>query len=361
MLVFWAVVGALTAAAAGLILFRAAGAVAQAQAADPSPVLYRRQLSEIDELAERGLMGEAERKAAHAEAARRLLAATDAPVQAWNVDPKARRAVLVAVVVAPAAALGLYLSLGSPGLKDQPFAARLEQWRTSDLASLTAPEIAAVLRQATTARPNEAEGFRLLGLAEGASENPVAAVSALRRAAALAPQRPDIWQMLGEAEVYEAQGKVDADAQAAFTRLLALDPGSPTARYFLAEAKADAGKGAEARADLVALMADLPAEDAQRRAAVQAAIARVDGKAAPAPAADPQQLAMIQGMVASLAGKLEANPDDVDGWVKLVRAYAVLGDTAKRDAAYASARARYAQRPEVTQQLDEAARAEPMR
>jgi cytochrome c-type biogenesis protein CcmH len=360
MLVFWAVVGVLTAAAAGLILFRAAGAAAHAEVADPSPVLYRRQLSEIDELAERGLMGEAERKAAHAEAARRLLAATDAPVQAWTADPRVRRAVLLAAVAAPAVALGLYLNLGSPGLADQPFAARLAKWRNSDLSSLTAPEIAAVLRQATTARPNEAEGFRLLGLAEGASQNPVAAVSALRRAAALAPQRPDIWQMLGEAEVYEAQGKVDADAQAAFTRLLALDPKSPTARYFLAEAKGDAGQTAEAVADLQALLADLPPEDADRRAAVQGAIAKLEGKAAPA-TADPQQLAMIQGMVASLASKLEANPDDAEGWVKLVRAYAVLGDTAKRDAAYASARARYAQRPQVTQQLDEAARAEPMR
>jgi len=360
MFVFWAVVGVLTAAAAGLILFRAAGAAAQAQAADPAAVLYKRQLSEIDDLAERGLMGEAERKAAHAEAARRLLAAADAPQQAWSADPKARRFVLVALAGAPALALGLYLSLGSPGLGDQPFAARLDRWSRSDLSTLTAPEIAAVLRQATAKRPNEAEGYRLLGLAEGASQNPVAAVRALRRAAALAPERPDIWQMLGEAEVFEAQGKVDADAQAAFTRLLALDPRNATARYFLASAKADAGKTAEAAADLKALLADLPPDDAERRDAVEQAIAKVEGKAAPV-TADPKQLAMIQGMVAGLAARLDANPDDPEGWVRLVRAYAVLGDTAKRDAAYASARARYAQRPEVTQQLDEAARAEPMR
>jgi len=360
MFVFWAVVGVLTAAAAGLILFRAAGAAAQAQAADPAPVLYKRQLSEIDELAERGLMGDAERKAAHAEAARRLLAAADAPQQAWSADPKARRGVLLAVAGAPAVALGLYLALGAPGFGDQPFAARLHKWRSSDLSTLTAPEIAAVLRQATSERPNEAEGFRLLGLAEGASQNPVAAVRALRRAAELAPGRADIWQMLGEAEVFEAQGKVDSDAQGAFTRLLALDPKNPTGRYFLAAAKADVGKTAEAAADLKSLLADLPADDAERRAAVEQALAKVEGKAAPV-TADPQQLAMIQGMVAGLAAKLDANPDDPEGWVKLVRAYAVLGDTAKRDAAYASARARYAQRPQVTQQLDEAARAEPMR
>jgi len=358
MFLFWAVAGVLAAAAAGLILIRAAGAAAQAGAADPAPALYRRQLSEIDDLAERGLMGEAERSSARAEAARRLLAATDAPAAAWNADVSARGAVLLAVAAAPALALGLYLTLGSPGVPDQPYAKRLAAWRSSDLATLSAPEIAAVLREATSKRPREAEGFRLLGLAESASQNPVAAVRALRRAAALAPQRPDVWEMLGQAEVAEAGGKVDADAQAAFGKLLALRPGDPTARYFLAGAKADAGRTGEAVADLRALLVDIPQGD-ERRGAVLAAIARAEGK--PAVIADPQQLTMIRGMVDGLAAKLKANPDDPEGWVRLVRAYAVLGDTAKRDAAYASARARYAGAPQVLQQLDEAARAEEMR
>ena len=125
----------------------------------------------------------------------------------------------------------------------------------------------------------------------------------------------------------------------------------------LALAKGDAGRKVEAVAELRALLADLPAGD-ERRGAVEASIARILGQPAPA-ARDPQQQAMIQGMVDGLAAKLEANPDDADGWVRLVRAYAVLGDTRKRDAAYASARARYAGQPQVVQQLDEAARAAP--
>src|SRR4051794_9768022 len=107
MLLFWAVAAILTAAAAGLILMRGAGASAQAAAVDPAPALYRRQLGEIDDLAERGLMGEAERAAAQAEADRRLLAATDAPVQAWNADPGARRPILLALAAAPTLALGI--------------------------------------------------------------------------------------------------------------------------------------------------------------------------------------------------------------------------------------------------------------
>jgi cytochrome c-type biogenesis protein CcmH len=358
MLVFWVLAGALTAAAAGLILFRAASAAGAADAADPAPGLYRRQLAEIGDLADRGLMGEAERKAAEAEAARRLLSATDAPRQVWNPDPRARRFVLAAGVAAPAIALGLYLSLGAPGYPDQPFAQRLAGWRQTPLENLTPPQLAAVLRLATRERPTDAEGFRLLGLVEAAAQNPPAAVRALRQAAALAPQRVDIWQMLGESEIVEAGGKVDADAQAAFRKVLELSPRDPGARFYLANAKAEAGRRAEAVADLRGLLGEMPATD-PRRQVVANALAELEGQ--PQPKGDPQQLALIQGMVASLAGKLEADPNNPEGWVRLVRAYAVLGDTGKRDAAYARARARYAGSPQVLQQLDEAARAEPMR
>lgn len=355
MFLFWAVAGVLAAAAAGLILMRAAGAAAGASDADPAQALYRRQLGEIDDLAERGLMGEPERKVAHAEAARRLLAVTDAPTVAWTGDAKARGVVLLAVIAAPALALGLYLALGAPGTPDQPYAARLKAWRAGDLMQLTPPQAAAVLREVIKERPADAEGHRLLGMVEGAAQNPLGAVRALRKAAELAPQRPEIWQMLGEAEIVSAGGKVDGNAVVAFERLAALQPGNPSARFFLAQAKADAGRKDEAVAELRALFADLPVAD-ERRGAVEASIARIQGQ--PAPARDPAQQELIQGMVDRLAARLNDNPDDPEGWVRLVRAYAVLGDTAKRDAAYASARARYAGQPQVVQQLDEAARAE---
>ncbi len=362
MVLFWVVAGVLAAAAASLILFRAAGAGAEPGGADPTQSLYRRQISEIGDLVDRGLMGEAERKSAEAEAGRRLLAAADAPVLTWDgggmARDWARGWVLAAAVAAPALALGVYLSLGSPGVADQPYAKRLKTWQTSDLGSLSAPEVAAVLRQATAKRPTEAEGFRLLGLAEAASQNPIAAARALRKAAALAPERADIWRMLGQASVVEAGGKIDAEAKAAFEHVLALEPGDQAAQFFLAQAKIDAGDTAGAAGDLRALLARMPAGTGGRTE-VEAALTKAEGRPAPA-TADPARQAMIQGMVASLAGKLKANPDDPAGWVRLVRAYAVLGDTARRDEAYATARARYSARPPVLQQLDEAARTEPM-
>ena len=41
------------------------------------------------------------------------------------------------------------------------------------------------------------------------------------------------------------------------------------------------------------------------------------------------QNAMIRTMVDRLAAKMQANPNDLDGWDRLARAYHVLGETAK--------------------------------
>src|SRR6202012_4039333 len=61
----------LSALAAVLILQRASGAARRTDA-DPTLAVYRRQLNEIDDLAERGLLAEAALKSARAEAARLL-------------------------------------------------------------------------------------------------------------------------------------------------------------------------------------------------------------------------------------------------------------------------------------------------
>lgn len=358
MIVFWVAAGALTAAAAALILMRAAKAASADSAVDPSAGLYRRQLAEIDELADRGLMGEAERKSAHAEAARRLLAATDAPRDDWSADPKARKRVLLAVVAVPALTLGLYWGLGAPGFPDQPYAKRLQAWRTAELATLSPPEIGAVLRDVLKTRPDDAEGYRMLAMVEAESQNMGGAVRALRRAVALAPERNDLRRMLGEALVFQSGGKVEADAQAVFAELLRRDPQDAAARFYLAQAKAEAGRGAEAASDLRALLGEMPADD-ERRPYVESAIAKAEGR--PAPTREPSpELDAIRGMVASLAAKLEQTPDDPEGWVRLVRSYSVLGDVTQRDAALAKAKARFADRPDVLTQLDEAARAAPM-
>ncbi|HEX3367608.1 c-type cytochrome biogenesis protein CcmI [Phenylobacterium sp.] len=364
MIAFWVAAGALSAAAAILLMFRAAQAAAHGQAADTTSMFYRRQLAEIGDLADRGLIGAEERRTAEAEAGRRLLAAADAPVETWSTTSH-RTAILAVAVAAPALALAAYLVVGSPGLGDQPFAARLAAWRQANPETLHPAEMAAVLNKLTKERPNDPEGYRFLALAEGASSNPAGAVRALKHAVQLAPQRADLWEMLGEAEVFTANGDLTDDAVDAFTHTVQLDPRNVAARFHLARAKIKAGDKPGGVADWRALLADMSPAD-PRRGDLQAAIAQAEGQAPPPLAAAPQglsgdQMTAVRGMVAGLAARLQQSPDDPAGWVQLVKAYAVLGDTDKRDAALKSARARYAGKPDVLDALAKAAATEPMK
>jgi cytochrome c-type biogenesis protein CcmH len=54
---------------------------------------------------------------------------------------------------------------------------------------------------------------------------------------------------------------------------------------------------------------------------------------------DEQREAMIRSMVERLAARLETTPDDRDGWLRLARAYEVLGEADKAKEARARAEA----------------------
>ena len=359
MFAFWIAAASLSAAAGWLMLRNARLASARAVGEDPSLSVHRRQLAEIEDLAARGLLPEGEVRAARAEAGRRLLAVADAaPSTAPAAIPGGRRLVIGLAVVAPILAVGLYSVVGAPGAADRPFRQRLTEWRKADPATLNPPQMAALIRSIVAERPNDAEGYKNLALAEMASGDAMAASSALRRAVALAPKRADLWAALGETFMAEGEGEIGVDARAAFAEALRLDPGSLSARYFLARADIADGKLAQGLDGWRALAASLPADDPSRLAlnGEIASVAKAGGlpRAQPAPAQP--DAAAIRGMVEGLASRLEASPDDPEGWVRLVRAWSVLGETQKRDAALARARALYKDKPDIMNALDEAAR-----
>ncbi|WP_309645906.1 c-type cytochrome biogenesis protein CcmI [Phenylobacterium sp.] len=355
MIAFWVVAGVLSAAAAGLILQSAARAAQRDGALDPTSAVYRRQLREIDDLAERGLIAPGERQVAHAEAARRLLSADDASSAPWTAQVGHRRPVLVAALLAPLVALGLYLAVGAPGLPDQPIRTRIAAWRALEPSMLTAPQMAAVLKNLIAERGPDAEAYGFLAKAEIAADNPSGAIRALRRAIEIAPQRVDLWEGLGEVLMIEAGGEVSPNARRAFEEALKRDPKSAIARFHLARARIAAGDRSGGLAQWRTLAAEMPLGD-PRRAAIETAIAEAQGT----PAVATDQMAAIRGMVAGLAARLDASPEDPEGWVRLVRSHAVLGQDAERDAVLAKARARYADRPEILQALDIAAKTPPM-
>jgi cytochrome c-type biogenesis protein CcmH len=359
MIWLWIAAALVSAGLAALIVQRAARAARRLGADNPALAVYRRQMAELDELADRGLLAEDERRGVRAETGRRLLAA------AGRAEPKLTASrpalVLAAAAAAPLMAAGVYLGLGAPSFSDQPFAHRLADWRAAEPATLTPPQMAAVLRALVAERPGDPEPLHHLAIAEFESGQPLEAVQAVQRAIALAPRRADLWELLGAAEVAQANGDVEPGAMAAFRRAVSLDPVAPLPRYYLARAKITAGDVAGGLADLRAIQALFPPGD-RRRAMLDQQIAQIaatgtlatatpDSTPQPQPAIGGPQ---IQAMVDGLAARLKASPDDPVGWVRLVRAYSVLGETDRRDAALADARRRYAGHADILAALDQA-------
>ena len=356
---FWTAAALLSALAGWLVLTFARRRAAAPDVGDPGVAMHRRQLAEIDDLVARGLLSPVEEAEVRAEAGKRLLAADDVARPASLAG--GRRIATAAAVLTPLVAFGLYLWIGAPGRVDSPMSERIAAWSKADPSTLTAAQVAAALTEVAKRRPDDPRLLELLAKARLESNDPVGAAKALREAVVLDPRNPELWTQQGELFVLTGNGEIGLDARKAFGEALRFDPKAASPRYHLALADITDGKMAQGLTGWRALLADLPAED-PRRAGLAAEIAEVErtGKP-PAPPQQQQQAAaggvgpeQIRGMVEGLAARLEADPNDPEGWVRLVRAYTVLGEIEKRDAALARARTLYKDQPQILQALQTA-------
>ena len=254
------------------------------------------------------------------------------------------------------------------------------------------------LAEKLLANPDDVEGWLLLGRSYISVERFPDAMNAFTRARAIAEGRTDVEIAYAEALILISQMKVTDDAAAIFQAVRDKAPFEPKARYYLGLKKAQAGDVKSALQDWADLVAISP-EDAPWVPVVRQQIARaaeelkVDpltitmsedarklidqqppvlrpqtpimrpdgadphaghphaeagdapGGIQPGPSREQMEAAqemtpeerdaMIRGMVQRLADRLKENPDDLAGWQRLERAYRVLGDTAKADAAAA--------------------------
>jgi len=226
---------------------------------------------------------------------------------------------LAAFVLAIAA--GAYVFVGHPQLAVRA----LEKPKATDVPALVS-SLAWQMRKA----PNDPRGWMLLGKGYLTLNDPADAAGAFRRAVFLAPPaaKPALLSAYGEALTMAAGGVTD-DAAAAFQDALRGDPMDYAARYYLGQAYAERRDTAHALSMWESLLADTPAGAPWREELLdRIAILKGTTRAAPDIAA------MVQG----LADRLKAHPNDPVGWRRLVKAYVVLGDTQKAQAALADAK-----------------------
>ncbi|MCB1488855.1 MAG: c-type cytochrome biogenesis protein CcmI [Bauldia sp.] len=371
-MIFWVIMAVLAASVSLSVLMplyrtRQAGR----RLAEQEVSVYRDQLGEIDRDVERGLIARSEADAARNEIARRLIKAGSDVPEAGETEPAAPRAErsrqiagILAVVVMPIAAVGLYLYVGSPDLPDAPLEARLsappEQQDTAALLVRVEKHL--------VDNPDDAQGWQVVAPVYVRMGRYDAAANAYRNIVRLAGSTSENEMALGEALVRANSGTVNGEAKAAFERAGALDPQMIGPRFYLALAKGQDGDTGTAIADLQSLIADSP-PDAPWLGSVRQVIAHLESvgetprgpsaadiEAAGEMTADDRS-AMIEGMVAQLASRLEAEPDDAAGWARLVRSYMVLGRPDDARAALGQARAALAGDEAKLAQVESAATA----
>jgi cytochrome c-type biogenesis protein CcmH len=269
-----------------------------------------------------------------------------------------RSAAIIALVGLPIVAVAFYLPLGSPQLGDFPLAQRT---RAPDVTQ-PLDNLVAQVEQHLEKNPTDGRGWNVLAPVLARLGRYDDAVRAYHNSITYNGDSADRRADLGEALAGAAGGVVTAEAKAEFERALALNPDEVKARYFLGLAAEQDGHAAEAASIWRAMLAKAP-PDAPWRPVVQAALARVGGSPVPALSDDAvaaakdmnetDRGAMIRGMVDRLASRLKQNGDDVEGWLRLVRAYMVMGDRDKAINALTDARQAVANDAERLRQLNE--------
>jgi cytochrome c-type biogenesis protein CcmH len=382
----WLILALMTAAALGAVvwpLVRARGMTAGGS----DLAVYRDQLEEIErDRSERRIEGE-EAEAARVEVSRRLLAAANAENAREPVASHAggRRFAALAAVAAlvPVLAAALYGVLGSPALPGQPLASRAPAGN-EDLEKSPIAQLVTRVEAHLDENPDDGRGWEVIAPVYMKLERYDDAAKARRRAIALLGETSMRQVDLGEAVTAAANGVIGDEAKAAFERAVALDADNYKAQFYLGLAAEQDGKAEDAARIWQALIARSPA-DAPWLPVVRQSLARIDPKAAEAAQAAPasagpaatsaaaqapgpkpddvaaasemteeQRGQMIRGMVDRLASRLHENGTDLDGWLRLLRAYKVLGENAKAKAAVVEARAALNSEPDKLRRLDAA-------
>lgn len=323
--------------------------VLKSQAAGPARAQYdeavfRDQLAELERDKARGLIGPMEADAARNEIARRLLSADRAEAVSPAAD-SGRWPILAAAVFIPVLSLALYLAVGAPGRPDMPLKARLDNaLANNDLLALMAKAEAHLAE-----KPDDLKGWEILAPLYRGTGRYGDAAKALAQVLRLKGPDAGLFADYGEMLVLANEGLVPKEATQAFAEALKRDPRSAKARFYAGLALKQDGRTAEALALWQALLADTKADDTWRGVLEQQIASLSPG----APVLSDEQIAatenmtaedrekMIRGMVDGLEERLKSSPADLEGWQRLIKARAVLGEMDKARQAYDLARAQF--------------------
>jgi cytochrome c-type biogenesis protein CcmH len=336
--------------------------------------VYKDQLLEIEADLERGLLNKEQGVAARNEIKRRILAAADnkEPIPEAANSTSRILTITVLILLVPLSAVFLYLHLGSPYRADQPLAGRALEAITAkseahEKIRQSSDDLVSFLKK----NPENLPGWTLLARTYLSMGRYPDSAMAYAKAYQLSGESAELAVDYGEALTLAADTEISEKAHSLFAKALTANNMDPKARYYLGmfRAQQDDFRGAlQVWIDLLTMSPlDAPwvsivnqkivrvvrtsgIDPASITPSIEAlAIAKDDRKSAlvPAPTMEDVKEAlgmpeedrnqMIRSMVERLAGKMKDDPNNKEGWLRLERAYRVLGDVKKADEAAAFA------------------------
>ncbi|WP_060485766.1 c-type cytochrome biogenesis protein CcmI [Pseudomonas sp. NBRC 111123] len=303
---FWLSAGLLLLAALGFLLIPILRGRRQQQEEDRTALnvaLYQERVAELAAQQAAGVLDEAQMAKGRDEAARELLADTEGaePARQGHLG---KALPLLAAVLVPALALGLYLHFGA--------ADKVELTQEFAAAPKTMDEMTTRLERAVEAQPDSAEGLYFLGRAYMAQQRPADAARAYERAVALAGRQPELLGQWAQALYFAADKQWSPQVQALTDEALKADPNEVTSLGLRGIAAFEGERYQEAIDYWNRLLAQLPEGDASRAAlqgGIDRAAERLGGAGGTkAQATSPARLKVRVELAAALKDKVK--PDD---------------------------------------------------
>jgi cytochrome c-type biogenesis protein CcmH len=255
-----------------------------------------------------------------------LIAIGFAAVPLWRIETMKKRVLFLvaAALVILAVGGGAYVLVGRP---------RLAQREAQGLKTHEVNGLIPYLIQRVRQYPQDGRAWTYLAQAYMEARDPRDAAKAFAKVIEINGKGDSaLDSAYGEALVVANNGAVPPEAEDAFNAALAIDPHSAPARFYLGLAKMERRDNPGAIALWQSLLNDTPVTSPLHQMLVDRLAILTSQSVGQGGGPNPR------AMVAMLAARLKDNPQDALGWVRLMRAYTVLGETEKAKQALADAR-----------------------
>jgi cytochrome c-type biogenesis protein CcmH len=360
-MVFWIFTALMVTACSGaMIFFALKSKVVESASENSDQMLYLQQKEALEADFENGKISKKALAIAETELARHFIQSNRGQKKAQEFSSFQTNLILAfSILFIGVGSFAMYWQLGSPDREDMPLTAR----QNAPIQEQSLEQLIARAEARIAKNPNDIRGWKVLAPIYRRLGRIDDAIYAYRTVMAAEPEAAGPVAELGEISFIQAGRVVTAEAKQLFERAMKLDSSIIKPQFYLALADFQQGDRDSALVKFNRILETSPA-DAPWRPIVKQYVDAIENNEnigeqqqtagantskKPDISQNKQVLAMVQG----LADRLKDDPDDIEGWLRLIRSYKVLGNQAAYDIAVKDARLQYKDQADELAQIEQ--------